>query len=732
MTAKAIEHEKPRKTRRVRTPTVLQMEAADCGAASLGIILGYYGRYVPLQDLRTACGVSRDGSNATNIIKAARAFALIGKGFKYELPEIYKASPPFIVFWNFNHFLVVEGFSKHSVYLNDPATGPRQVTHEQFDQSYTGVTLTLTPGPTFTKSGKPDTVLGALLPRLRGSRRALVYVILVGLGLVAPGLAIPSFGRLFLDDILIGGAQDWLAPLLVAMALTAVLRGALTALMKHYLGRLETKLALAGAGRFLWHLLRLPVAFFSARQTGDISSRMNANSELARLLSGELGENAINVLTIALYAALMFSYDHLLCGIGVFIAFLNFAALRWAGRRRVDQNLRLQQDQGKLYGTAVGGIQLIESLKAGGLENDFFSRWAGNQVKVTNAEQQLAVSTEVLRSFPTLLSGLSVTAVLGVGSLRVMDGHLSMGELIAFQSLMASFLAPVNGLVNLASTLQEVQGALGRLDDVYKYQEDPIFSIRADKKGLKALPQGTVRLNGYIELRNLTFGYNRLAPPLIDNFSLKLRPGSRVALVGGSGSGKSTVAKMVAGLFQPWSGEILFDGVPRNQVPRSVLNSSLAMVDQDIFLFEGSIRDNLTMWDATIPEQQIVAAAKDAVIHQEISQREGGYDGQVEEGGRNFSGGQRQRLELARALAVNPSILIMDEGTSALDPVTELLVDRHLRQRSCTCIIIAHRLSTIRDCDEILVLDRGKVLERGTHAQMSQGHGPYAQLIRSA
>jgi len=729
MTAPAVEPPRPKRARRTRTPTLLQMEAADCGAAALGIILGHYGRYVNLDDLRHACGVSRDGSKAVNILKAARAYGLEAKGFKYELDELYREQPPFIVFWNFNHFLVVEGFGKHTVYLNDPDCGPRQVSYGEFDESYTGVTLVLKPGPSFSKTGRPPSMYSALWPRLRGSRQALVYVILVGLALVAPGLAVPSFGRIFIDDILIAGAQHWLGPLLLAMALTAILRTALSALMKHYLGRLETKLALAGASQFLWHLLRLPVAFFGLRQTGDISSRVNANDELARLLSGDLAENAINVLTIAFYASLMFSYDRLLCGIGMFIALLNFLALRWVGRHRVDQNMRLQQDQGKLFGTAVGGIQLIESLKASGLENDFFARWAGYQAKVTNAEQQLGVSTEVLHALPPFLSALNSAAILGIGALRVMDGRLSMGELIAFQSLMASFLAPVNGLVNLASTLQQVEGTLSRLDDVLRHQEDPIFSRKSAPKGL---PEGTVRLNGYVELRNLTFGYSRLSPPLIEDFSLKLKTGSRVALVGGSGSGKSTVAKMVAGLFQPWSGEILFDGMSRNEIPRSVLNNSVAIVDQDIFLFEGTIRENLTMWDATIPEQQLVAAAKDAVIHEEISQRVGGYDGHVDEGGRNFSGGQRQRLELARALAVNPSILILDEGTSALDPVTELLVDRNLRQRSCTCIIIAHRLSTIRDCDEILVLEQGKVVERGTHEQMCRGNGPYAQLIRSA
>lgn len=720
---------RPKRGKRVRTPIMLQMEAADCGATSLGIILGYYGRYVPLEELRGACGVSRDGSKASNIIKAAKGYGLTAKGFKYELEKLYAAPTPVIVFWNFNHFLVVEGFGKYWVYLNDPAAGRRRVSYEEFDKSYTGVTLTFSPGPEFQRIDTRRSLYATLAPRLRGSQLALIYVTLVGLALVAPGLLIPSFSRIFVDEILIGGARDWLPSLLLAMGLTALLRGGLVALRRRYLGRLETKLALAGASRFLWHLLRLPVSFFSVRQSGDLGQRVASNDELSRLLSGELAENAINALMVIFYAALIFSYDPVLCGIAVVTALLNVVALRWVGRYREEQSLRLQQDRGKLYGTGVAGIQIIESLKAGGLENDFFARMAGYQTKVTNAEQDVAVSDEALQALPQLLASLTFVAVMGIGGMRVMDGRLSMGELIAAQSLTASFLQPVGGLLGLASTIQQVRGALRRIEDVLSTALDP---LAAAAPVAPALPSVRTRLTGAIELRQLTFGYSRLEPPLIEGLNLSVRPGGRIALVGGSGSGKSTVAKLATGLYQPWSGEILFDGVPMKDIPRPLLQSSLAMVDQDIFLFDGSVRDNITMWDATIPEHQLVSSAQDATIHDEISQRESGYDTRVEEGGKNWSGGQRQRLELARALAGNPSLVILDEGTSALDPLTEVQVDRNLRRRGCTCLIIAHRLSTIRDCDEILVLSRGKVVERGTHEELMQRNGHYAQLIQNA
>lgn len=722
-----------RPPRRVKTETLLQMEAADCGAASLGIILGYFGRYAPLSQLREACGVSRDGSKASNLLKAGREFGLLAKGLKLDLEPLRQTKPPFIVFWNFNHFLVVEGVSRRHVYLNDPAQGRRKVSWDAFEKSYTGVTLTFEPGPQFRRADDRISLYAALWPRLSGSRKALSYVIVVGLLMVVPGLLIPGLSRIFLDEILIGGSRDWLIPLLGAMGLTLLLRGALTALYRTYLGRIEAKLALSWASQFLWHMLRLPTTFYSVRNPGDLLDRAQANEELAVLLSGDLAQSAIQLVVIVFFAALLFAYDRTLFGIAILTAVVTVPALRWLGEQRVEQSLRLQQDRGKLYGISVQGVQQIESIKANGSENNFFVRLAGYQTKVTNAEQELAVSSELLGALLPLVSALSHSAILGVGALHVMEGRLSMGELIAVQSLTASFLAPLQQLAHLVSTVQLVQGTLRRLDDVLQHPQDPGLPREGRTSAALDSPlSGRTRLTGTIELRSICFGYSRLAPPLIENFNLTLRPGRRVALVGGSGSGKSTVAKLVAGLLQPWSGEIRFDGELRPDIPRALLKNSLAVVDQDIFLFEGSIRENITMWDASIPEPQVVVATKDALIHDEISQRERGYDSPVEEGGRNFSGGQRQRLEIARALVLNPSILVLDEATSALDPLTEQKIDHNLRWRGCTCIIVAHRLSTIRDCEEILVLERGKIVERGSHEDLLRQGGAYARLIHSA
>ncbi len=713
---------------RVTTPTVLQMEAVECGAAALGIVLGYHGRYVPLEELRVACGVSRDGSKASNILKAARRYGLVAKGFRKDPKDLQAISKPAILHWNFNHFLVLEGFQKDKVYLNDPAMGPRTVTLAELDEAFTGVVLTFDKEADFAAGGKKASLVKALGARLRGSEIPLIYVVLVSLALVIPGLLAATFSRIFVDYYLVGGLQNWLGALLMVIGVTAVVSMLLTWMQQRYLLRLETKLAVNNASHLFWHILRLPMEFFTQRSAGDISSRVDMNDRVAQLLSGELATAVLNVILIAFYALLLLQYSVSLTLIGILMAIVNFAFLRYVSRKRVDVNQRLVKDRGKLLSTAFSGLQSIETLKATGGESDFFARWAGHQAKMNNSLQELGVSTQVLAVVPLFLSMVTTILILTVGGMSVINGALTVGMLVACQSLMNGFLNPVTQMITLGGQLQEMEGIIGRLDDVFNYQADEHIHVVEQPESI--VDQET-KLTGAVELRGVTFGYSRLAPPLIENFNLTLEPGMRVALVGGSGSGKSTIARLVAGLYKPWQGEILFDGKTRQQFPRAIINNSLTVVDQDIFLFEGSVRDNLALWDAHVPDEAVIQAAKDAHIHEEIAMREGGYSYQVEEGGRNFSGGQRQRLEIARALVNNPVILVLDEATSALDPVTEQIIDDNLRRRGCTCLIVAHRLSTIRDCDEILVLDKGQVVQRGTHEALWRAGGLYAQLIKS-
>lgn len=727
-----------RKMRR-HTPTILQMEAVECGAAALGIMLGYYGRIVPLAQLRQDCGVSRDGSKASNILSAAKRYGMNVKGLKADLNGLQQLQCPYIVFWNFNHFLVVEGFSSKKVYLNDPATGPRSISVQEFDESFTGVVLILEPGSEFKAGGSKPSVILSLWERLKGSGQLLAFCIITGFFLVIPGLALPVFSQVFIDNILISKSYDWLRPLLLGMILTAILNSLLSLLQLKFLRRMKIKLSVSMSSRFLWHILRLPVDFYAQRFAGEISSRINLNDKLASLLSGQLATTTISAVMVIFYALVMIQYDVLLTMIGIIFVAINLVTLQMVSRWRVDTNIKLMQEQGKVSGVAIAGLQSMETLKASGLETDFFARWAGYYAKSINARQDIDTTNQVVGILPVFLSTISSMLVLVIGGLQVIHGKLSIGELVAFQSLMRNFMSPVSSLVNLGSTLQEVEGSLNRLDDVLDNPIDPQLKLSNEPDGSDTIITSSmnttllpiIRLKGYVELDNVTFGYNKVAPPLISNFNLKIKPGQRVALVGGSGSGKSTIAKLISGLYSPSQGEIRFDGKSRKEISRQVLVNSISIVEQDILLFSGSVRDNLTLWDTTVPDTFIIQACKDAAIDDVVNSLPSGYYSDLLEGAANLSGGQRQRLEIARALVNNPSILIMDEATSALDTETEKIIDQRLRQRGCTCIIVAHRLSTIRDCDEIIVLEQGRVVQRGSHEELLKTEGHYLQLIRS-
>jgi len=724
------EAEKPKATppvRRVRTPTILQMEAVECGAAALAMILGYYGKIVPLEELRAACGVSRDGSKASNIMKAARKYGLVTKGFKHELEDLYELNLPVIIFWNFNHFLVLEGFGKNGrVFLNDPAQGPRAVTLDDLDVSFAGIVLTFEPGPEFQKGGHKASMVSALRARLAGSESALLYVFLCGVALVIPGLIVPTFARVFIDDVLVSGRGSILKPLLMGMAATAVVRMFLTWLQDYYLLRLETKLALKTSSEFFHHILRLPVAYFSQRYAGEIGSRVLINDKVAQMVSGKLATTALDCLLVVFYAVLMLFYDVPLTLIVIVVSLLNIGAVRLVSRKRVDSSRRLMQDRGKLMGTAMNGLRMVETLKATGGESEFFARWAGYQSKALKADQTLGILGEAVSAVPPFVNELTTAVVLLLGGLKVMNGQMTVGMLVAYQTLVASFTRPLNNFVSFGGSLQELEADMNRLDDVLRYPQDAQYAREASE----GHPDAKVKLAGHVELRDVTFGYSPLERPLIENFNLIVKPGQRVALVGASGSGKSTVAKLVSGLYEPWAGDVLFDGMPRRDLPKGLFSNSVGLVDQDIFLFNGTIRENITMWDATIPMIRVSEGSRDAEIDGVIEARDGSYNAVVEEGGANFSGGQRQRLEIARALAGRPTILILDEATSALDPSTEASIDDALRRRGCTCIIIAHRLSTIRDADEIVVMERGQIVQRGTHDSMKDEDGFYKHLIK--
>ncbi len=722
---------------RKHTPTILQMEALECGAAALSIVLASYGLWVPLEEARNQCGVSRDGSKASNIVKAARHYGMKAHGVRTDINGLSELTLPAILFWNFNHFVVLEGFNNKGVYLNDPAMGSKRVTWQEFDESYTGVAINLTPSEDFTPAGSPPSLIGGLAKRFQGASAAITFCLLAGIGLLVPGLLVPAGVRIFVNQYLTLSNTSWLLPLVIGVCLAAVAQIMLTAFQQRVLLRLSLKLSASMSTRFFSHVMRLPLTFFSQRYAGYIVTRTQSNDQIANLLSSQLSAAILGLLTAVLYLVLMFVYDWQLTLITLGFASLNLVALWSMARKQQDANRRLIKDSGKVTSTTVSGLQNIETVKATSEDSSLFSRFAGYQAQVMESMQSLGASSALLSSLPIMLNTLNMAILLSFGGLQVMDRTLSLGTLVAFQVLVGGFNAPITQLVGLGSTVQRASGDLASVDDVLHYPADQIiardenrtgYDENSSKDNAHPLP---ARLPGHLECENITFGYNPLDPPLIEGLSLNILPGQRVAIVGPTGSGKSTISQLIMGIYHPWSGSIKVAGVSRDELPRRILASSISFVDQDIHLYSGTIRDNITLWDSTISEESIIKAAMDACIHDDIMRRPGGYEYVMQEEGRDFSGGQRQRLEIARALATDPSILVLDEATSALDPLIELEIDQHIRARGCTCLIVAHRLSTIRDADEIIVLQAGRVVERGIHDDLIAHNGLYAELVGS-
>lgn len=741
---------------RHKTATILQMEALECGAAALAIILAYHGRWVSLEELRVKCGVSRDGVRASNILRAARGFGMIARGFKKEPQELRMMPLPVIVFWDFKHYVVVEGFKGDKVYLNDPGAGPRVISGEEFDLFFTGVALTFEIGPDFKPGGRPRSLSGALRRQLSGTKEALAYLILVGIALVFAGLLIPLLTSLFIDKVMGARLDHWLMPLVLGLVVMGSMRMALTWLESYYLLRVRTQLVAFSSSRLFWHLLRLPIVFYSQRSPGELASRVDIHDRVAGSLFGDLAQSALALLQIFFFGAALFCCDVYLALISVTVGILDLVITRWTAMQILAISHKLSLTGGKAYSATLNGLEVMETIKSTGCESDYFAQWAGAQAKLVNFEQDKARMTLLMQAGPELLGAVGAMLLLGVGGIRVIEGHLSIGMLVAVLSLAASFSGRIDQVLGIGRKVSELKGDINRLDDVLQYPLDgwllrdelAAAALRdrseAQQTAGEGLPQagmavplaarqmqsGHAKLEGRIEIIDLSFGYTQSGAALIQHFNLLIEPGERVAIVGPSGCGKSTVSRMLAGLYEPWQGEIRFDDKLRVDYPRQVFFNSVALVDQEIMLFEGTVRDNLTMWDRSISDRDMVQAAKDACIHDFIMSRPGAYESLIEEGGQNISGGQRQRLEIARALATNPRVVVMDEATSALDPPTEQQIDLNLRRRGCTCVIIAHRLSTIRDAEEIIVLNAGQLVERGDHEELMKiPDGFYKNLL---
>ncbi len=715
----------------VKVPVVMQMEALECGAASLCMLMAYYDKWVPLEQVRKDCGVSRDGSKASNILKAARSYGFTAKGYRYEPEQLRENGRfPCIIHWEFNHFVVCDGFKGDKVYLNDPARGNYTVPMERFDESFTGICLMIEPGEGFEPGGKPKSIMRFARKRLHGAETALLFVIITTVISSLIGILTAGFSRVFLDELLTGKEPSWFVPFLVGLGLLTFIQLASAWIQAIYSLRLSGKMAVVGNCSYMWKVLSLPMEFYSQRMAGDIQMRKTSNSTIAGEIVNILAPLALNGAMMVFYLVVMLRYSWLLTLVGISSMLSQLLVSRFISEKRVNVTRVMMRDAGKLSAATVSGIEMIETIKSSGAENGFFEKWSGYQASVNTQNVRFQKIDQYLGIIPLVIAGVLNTVVLILGVWLTMRGQFTAGMVMAFQGFLASFMSPAQQLIASGQMMQEMRTSMERIEDVMEYPDDEVLAAGA------AAPEADEdvsydKLSGSLVMKDVTFGYSRLAPPLIENFNLELKQGQRAAFVGTSGCGKSTLAKLISGLYQPWTGEILFDGKPIDQIDRSVFTGSVAVVDQDIILFEDTIANNIKMWDNSIEDFEMIMAARDAQIHEDIMQREGGYQYKITEGGKDFSGGQRQRMEIARVLAQDPTMIIMDEATSALDAKTEYDVVRSIKDRGISCVVIAHRLSTIRDCDEIIVMERGKVVERGTHEELIAKDGVYKTLVTS-
>ena len=735
-----------------KVPQVMQMEALECGAAALAMICAYYGKWLPLEQVRADCGVSRDGSSALNVVKAARAYGLDARGYRYS-PEALRSGGvfPCIAHMGFSHFVVLRGFRGEKVYVNDPAAGATTLSFEAFDRDFTGVVLQFRPTDAFEPGGKPASVKDFALQRLRGARSALVFVALTSAIVSLLGVVTPVFSQVFLDRLLTGRNPDWAPAFLALLGAVCAVQVIVSALNSTYLMRVEGKMSASANSAFLWKVLHMPMEFFSQRMTGDIVQRMGMNSQIAEQLTQQLAPLLVQFVMLVVYLVLMVRYSVVLACAGIASMAVDLIAARVISEKRVNASRVMARDQASLSSTSMAAISMIETLKAQGVEPGFFRRWAGFQASANKNNVELQRMGTTYGLVPQLVTLLCDSAILAVGVWLILKGEFTTGALLAMQSLIQRFYSPAQSLIGLMQTMQELRTDMERIKDVMEYPSDPLASDGAGRgsaagekgagaaagAGTDAAPPaagakkgaGLGKLRGDLRLEHVTFGYSRLAEPVVCDLSLHVRPGGCVALVGPSGCGKSTISKLVAGLYTPWEGSILVDGVTLAQIPRSVRCGSIAVIDQDVVLFRDTIGNNIRLWDPTIEDFEVILAARDAQVHEDIVSRPGGYEHVLAEDGRDLSGGQRQRIEIARALAMDPTIIVMDEATSALDAQTEAKVMEAVRRRGITLVIVAHRLSTVRDADEIIVFDKGTVAERGTHEELFAAGGVYTTLV---
>lgn len=719
-------NKKPVKNKLAKVPVILQLEALECGAACLAMILSYYNKWVPLEQVRIDCGVSRNGSNAKNILSAGRHYGLTSKGYKVELEDIVEYGEfPCIVHWNFNHFVVLNGFKKNKAVINDPARGVVEISMEEFDNAFTGICLMFEPSEDFVEDGNKKRTMDFIRKNLNGTKEAMTFTVIISFITSIISMINPMFSRIFVDNLITGLNPTIVYPFFIFLIMFISIQIIMSGLNSVYSLKIQGRLAIKSNASYMWHVLRMPVEFFSQRMAGDIAERKSINETIALNIINTFAPIMINIMMMFFYIIVIFKYSVLLSIIGIIGMAINISINQYIVSKKVNISRVAMRDMAKLSSTTVSGIDMIESIKSSGAENGFFQKWSGYQASVNNHNIESLKVDIYMGMIPKIVSLVINIIILYIGLYMIIIGNFTVGMLFAFQSMLNSLMMPIEKLSNVGTIMKEMRINMERIDDVMEYPAD----VEYQKENKIDISYD--KLVGRIELKNVTFGYSKMERPIIENFSMKVEPGEKIAFVGGSGCGKSTLSKLISGLYKPWSGEILFNGNCISEIDRNIFTGSLAVVDQNITLFEDTISNNIKMWDSSIEDYEMIMAARDANIHDDIMQRENGYNYRIMEDGKDFSGGQRQRIEIARVLAQDPTVIIMDEATSALDAKTEYKVVNAIKNRGITCILIAHRLSTIRDCDEIIVMERGRIVERGKHEYLMNLHGRYEELIMS-
>ncbi|MDR2074358.1 MAG: NHLP family bacteriocin export ABC transporter peptidase/permease/ATPase subunit [Oscillospiraceae bacterium] len=713
-----------------KVPVVIQLEALECGAACLCMISAYYKKWIPLSQVRKDCGVSRDGSVAKNILNAGRSYGFEASGYRLEPNDLDEIKLPAILHWDFNHFVVLTGIDrkKGRYFINDPARGRVTVSSKEFDKSFTGILLQFNPSEKFKPEGKPKSVVAFAKRCLKGSLFPFILMFVISLVGSMINLTGPMFNKIFIDNILSGAKPSWLRPFIFVTLLVLVVKVLIEILKAVYWLKIEGKFAVVSSAKFMWHVLRLPLDFFSQRYIGDIVERQESTARIALTLIKKVAPLAVDIASLVFYMLIMINYSWQLTLIGILATVINMLVINYSSKKIEEHQRAAASNSGKLVSVTYSAIEMIETVKSTGAESGFFERWAGYYTKQNNANVQISKFVQFFGVIPRIIDSLANIILQISGFYLIMRGQFTAGMLMAFQGFLAGFFSPVNEFMDAYQSFVSAKSEMERVDDVFENKIDVYFNDRKTN-GKKEDPKHLNFITGHLEIKNITFGYSRLAKPIIENFSLTLEPGNWVALVGGSGSGKSTISKLIMGLYTPWSGEILFDGKPRSQIEPYEFHNHVSMVDQEKIMFQDTVRNNIKMWDDSIEDFSMILSARDSDIHKVIVSRKEGYNHVIREGGKDFSGGQCQRIEIARALASEPTLLVLDEATSALDAKTESIVMENIRNLGCSCVVVAHRLSTVRDCDEIIVLSNGRVSERGTHEKLMEKGQYYKKLV---